>query len=253
MNELDKLLHLWPKAVDPSLICSVDSEEDKMERANNIMTLFVNESLEGKKFLDFGCGEGHTIKTAEHRKAALAIGYDVNESGQGNWSKNLTTDFKKVESEAPYDVILLYDILDHVESMDKCLEQVRKLCKPFTKVFILTHPWCSRHGGHLYQKFNYAYAHNIFTEDELIAKGIEVPRLAKVVNPIAKYEGAINKAGFHIGRKEIVREPIEDAFFKQPLLQSRLIKTFRDLNPAFKEFPKFQMEQAFHEYVVKLK
>ena len=50
-----------------------------MDRAEGVVDILVEESLENKKFLDFGCGEGHMAKYAA-KECSLSIGYDLQKS-----------------------------------------------------------------------------------------------------------------------------------------------------------------------------
>jgi hypothetical protein len=51
----------WPQAVNEYLICDLNSEDDKDARAQGIIAAMIDPDLTGKKFLDFGCGEGHVV------------------------------------------------------------------------------------------------------------------------------------------------------------------------------------------------
>ena len=92
----------WPEAVPEFLICE-DTEEDKSDRAEGILD-FMGLDLDGKKFLDFGCGEGHVaMKAAESAK--VSVGYDQCNTGELIWESEgsylLTCDFggsKKIRS-----------------------------------------------------------------------------------------------------------------------------------------------------------
>src|SRR5690606_19636109 len=98
----------WPIAVNPEIICA--TEEDKIDRAEGIIEIFITEKLQDKKFLDFGCGEGRVVEAAAKNGAKLAIGYDTNyhkdwEDRSGNI--HLTSDPDFVKENGPYDIVLL--------------------------------------------------------------------------------------------------------------------------------------------------
>lgn len=246
MKELYELIKEWPEAVDPELICDENSEEDKIQRAKNILSFFVQHPLEGKKVLDFGCGEGHLVVELSS-KGSAAFGYDLVESGSFKWNDEnspLSTDLQKINSMGPFDAIILYDVIDHAKDMDECLLSVRNLCEKDTFVYVLTHPWCGRHGGHLYKKFNYAFAHILFEEMD--------SKVNKIVNPIITYEKLFERNNFEITHKEIVKDPVED-FFKQKLIKDKVLENFNSINKGFIDLPVFQMEQSFHEYVLRPK
>ncbi|NJL34796.1 MAG: hypothetical protein HC893_14275 [Chloroflexaceae bacterium] len=74
----------WPKAVDPNLICDQESETDKISRAEGILELLVEKDLKDRKFLDFGCGEGHVAYKALVQEPTISVGYDIKASS--HWS-----------------------------------------------------------------------------------------------------------------------------------------------------------------------
>jgi SAM-dependent methyltransferase len=68
----------FPLAVDPLLI-SDDTPEEKSMRAETILNVWLPE-LQGKRFLDFGCGEGF-IPVLASRTAEIAVGCDIDTTG----------------------------------------------------------------------------------------------------------------------------------------------------------------------------
>ena len=62
----------WPRSVDPKAICV--SEQMAFERAQSILDLVVAESLNGKSFLDYGCGEGHVVMHALKQDPKISLG-----------------------------------------------------------------------------------------------------------------------------------------------------------------------------------
>ena len=72
----------WPEAVNPNLICDINSDEDKSERGRGIIDILIEEDLKDLKFLDFGCGEGHcpAIATEYAREVQRLI-------DTGDWSE----------------------------------------------------------------------------------------------------------------------------------------------------------------------
>jgi 2-polyprenyl-3-methyl-5-hydroxy-6-metoxy-1,4-benzoquinol methylase len=258
-EELKKLLESeeWPEAVLDFQIVDESSEEEKMDRAEGIVDILIDENLENKKFLDFGCGEGHMAKYAS-KEAAISIGFDINKSKKSkfNWEKLeekmlLTTDFKKVEQQAPYDIILIYDVLDHTDNPIEVLSKAKSLLSENGKIYLRTHPWCGRHGGHLYRQKNKAFVHVVFSDDELKKLGLVYEeKTNKVTHPIASYKlNFIKEAGLNIVSDEIENQEVEDFFEKNPIISKR-IKKIIEVDKG-KAFPKFQLQQCFHDYVLK--
>jgi 2-polyprenyl-3-methyl-5-hydroxy-6-metoxy-1,4-benzoquinol methylase len=238
----------WPVAVNPNLICDLNSEEDKKERGIGILELVIEDDIKGKKFLDFGCGEGHCAASAvEILGCSFSVGYDTK---QFNWPEvqntKFTTTYDDVVAAGPYDAILLFDVIDHAdgESPESILNKVRNVLAPDGKIYIRCHPWMSRHATHLYHKINKAYAHLVFTEDELnqLSDHVADPNI-KITHPFANY-GDLFKNLKIITRREITENV--DPFFKIPKIANRIIKN----TEKHKTFPEFQMGLSFIDYVL---
>jgi 2-polyprenyl-3-methyl-5-hydroxy-6-metoxy-1,4-benzoquinol methylase len=261
-DQLKELLHsdAWPKAVDESLICDPNSEEDKLARAEGILLLIVDQPLEDKKFLDFGCGEGYCAIKALEQNPIISVGYDIELNS--NWEKSkkdkkdklvFTADIEAVESNSPYDVILLYDVIDHMTLSDAkvCMGKIKSLLSPNGTVFLRNHPFCSRHATHLYHKCNKAFIHLVFTEEELKELGYDTPINAKVVYPLYMYN-ELTKAHFTKEEPVINRESIESFFTTNKMITERIRRHFHTLVTPY-EFPVWQCEQQFLDYRLKIK
>lgn len=233
----------WPDAVPPFLICS-DSEEDKTERAEGILD-YINFDLTNKRICDFGCGEGH-LAIAASEKASFSAGFDIRRSGQKEWEKDgkylLTNDFERLKACGMFDYIVLYDVLDHSVNPLEVLENVTSISHKGTKVFVRCHSWMSRHGGHLYQKLNKAWAHLIFTSAEIRLMGFEPEYIYKTYFPLATHEGWFKSLNIKVESHDIVKTVVEP-FFKRPEFNSRL--PYRLFSG---KFPEWQMSQVFNDY-----
>lgn len=159
----------WPEAVDLNLVCDENAEKDKLERAESICTLVLDNLHYGKNVLDFGCGEGHVVDFMSRHGAKKVIGYDINNSF-GNFEKAiLTTNWDIVEKNAPYDLINVYDVMDHIENINQieALILLKSVLSDNGRIHIRYHPFISRHGAHTYRHFNKAFAHLFLDEEEL--------------------------------------------------------------------------------------
>ena len=260
-DEFEQLKNLldseeWPEAVLDFQIVDENSEEEKLDRAEGVVDILVQEDLENKKFLDFGCGEGHMAKYAS-KNAAVSVGYDIVKSKKSKftWEKLnekllLTTNFEKVKKEGPYDIVMIYDVLDHAENPVDVLNKAKSVLSENGKIYLRTHPWCGRHGGHLYRIKNKAFVHVVFSDEELAKLNLVYEeRNNKVKFPIAVYEGLIKESGLNIESKDVENQDVENFFEKNQLL-SRRLKQIIGAEDG-KVFPKFQMSQCFHDYVLK--
>lgn len=236
--------NVWPVAVNENLIIDRNNEEEKKERAQGIIELFLEESLENKKFLDYGCGEGHVVEAATG--SSYAIGYDL--KSFKTWNEiNCTSDWNKIVENGPYDVILIFDVLDHLinENPVDVLKKIKSITNQNGSVYIRFHPITSRCATHSYHKLNKAFAHLVLNHDQLIKllpnEEDYIPNNGSS-KPIKSYEEYIRESGFIIeSRNEITEKPEE--FFKNPNI-AKIIQN----KTGFNEFPEFQMSLNFVDY-----
>jgi len=252
---------VWPDAVDYDLICDTTSEDDKLERAEGIIELMIEQHLENLSFLDFGCGEGHIVNKSLEQKPKMAVGYDIVIPKQSDYEWNnienqektgmlLTTNFDEVKELAPFDVILVYDVIDHIENetAKEMVEKVMEVSGDKTRIYIRCHPWCGRHGGHLYNSINKAFVHMVFSDEELEQLGVDtsLSPTQKVIRPVMTYDNLFNNLDDVIVKyKNIDRSHVEEFFYKNKIVNKRLMNTL-DLS----KFNGFQMEQSFLDFVI---
>lgn len=258
---LEKLLHseAWPEAVFSAQIADENSEADKAERAEGIADILLP-PFSGKKFLDLGCGEGHVAKYVAN-DASVSVGYDIskNEASKLDWEIKkdkflLTTDFKKVVSEGPYDIVMIYDVTDHsAEDPSSILLKAKSVLADEGRIYLRCHPWTGRHGGHAYRKINKAFVHLVFGDEELSHLGVDLEYNRRILFPINTYNKAIDEAGLaRESEPEIDTQEVEPFFEQNPLVKSRILAAF-GLNEWTAEKPVFQMSQCFLDYVLKKK
>ena len=254
----------WPAAVDPSLICDTNSEQDKEDRAEGILDLIIDVHLENLKFLDFGCGEGHVINKARTQNPKFAIGYDLKEYDKWHtWEKagnvNYTNQWNVVKSSGPYNIVLLYDVIDHIESTDeelvKRLKELKSILAPNAKVYVRCHPWSSRHGTHLYRQLNKAYVHMVFTDEEIKKMGYTQEKARKFKHPVTDYNNLWTAAGFKvINGPHHSKEGVEAFFKDQPLVKERIQEHYKDSNWEILRsgdvFPSEFLESQFIDWTV---
>lgn len=243
----------WPEAVNSNMICDFNSEEDKIDRGMGIIEIMIGDNLNNMKFLDYGCGEGYVALQAN---AKLSVGYDIRQTGNKEWENKinstlLTTNFDRVKENGPYDVVLLYDVLDHIENENPIdvLKKVKELLAPNGLVYIRCHPWCSRSGGHLYDKINKAYVHLIFTKIELNEMGYTLTPNNKTLYPIKTYVDWFNAAGLKLISDIADTHPSEPFFKENEIIKNRIMDVYN--RKSNEEFPEFQLEQKFRDYIVK--
>ena len=223
-NYLKDHLSTWPEAVPADMLCDERSEDAKVERAKSILEEFIGRAGNVGKLnvLDFGCGEGHVAKLAADLGARVSVGYDLSvpilESGGAYIA---TTDWQEVLNHAPYDLVLLYDVLDHLDDPRDAMASVGSISKFTTIVAVRCHPWCARHGGHLYKSLNKAYAHLIFSAEELQAMQLFPVGGHRVLSPLSEYGSVFRDAGMKVAYQHVHSVPQEEWFCSDHVVSSR--------------------------------
>ncbi len=214
----------WPEAIPSVMI--VNNDDMKQIRAESIITNFIREPLKDKKFLDFGCVDDFCINEAK-KKGAEAFGYFLQMS--------LAT----VEQNAPYDIVMAYDVFDHIIDDDvrnNYFNLIRKCLKPNGRIYIRFHPFTARHSCHNYYKFNKAYAQFFLSEAQLMLHGA-MPTY-RTVAPMKLYKDWLAEAGLKMIDEYIVRRDLEEffKFLQEPLLRvmssNKFVKNYDTLNSA---------------------
>jgi 2-polyprenyl-3-methyl-5-hydroxy-6-metoxy-1,4-benzoquinol methylase len=251
----------WAFAVDPLLIADPNSEEDKLARAHGILSVVITEAITGN-FLDFGCGEGHVVAEVA-KNAKKSVGYDILDQGWERFTpasnRILTTSWKDVEKNGPYDKILIYDVLDHLKDEKEVIEELNKVASVLSsngKVFVRCHPWCSRHGTHLYHSINRAYLHLCLDEPTLDRLGYKYLHTIKVIHPLQTYQRWFDLGGLSQVKVNITSEKVEQ-FFWQTAIASLIKRNWRvsheeDLSSGTK-YPDWQMGQQFVDILLQKK
>jgi 2-polyprenyl-3-methyl-5-hydroxy-6-metoxy-1,4-benzoquinol methylase len=252
---LKSMLDEWPHAIDPQLLKSPEDEQWKKERGQGVIQLMIDDDLKGLKFLDYGCGDGFAAHQAAMDGCQLSVGYDII---PGRWDQfnlfnlKLTTNFEEVESDGPYDIILLFDVIDHLVDEQKAvvLSKAAKLLTDDGRIFLRAHPYTSRHATHIHNHLNKAFLHLIFTPEELKQLVPDQPFTIpnnSTCTPLIEYDAQIEAAGLRKMKQHQVREPVEE-FFKNPIIANRIVK-----NNGLQEFPEFQMSLQVVDMILKKK
>ena len=215
----------WPIAAQASQMVG-DEESSKNLRADNILQKMVKLKKD-IKFLDFGCGEGHIVSRASAISSGV-FGYDSMWQG---WDRhengNFTIDIEEMESNAPYDSILLYDVLDHIDDPISTLHIIKQVLAPNGIVHIRNHPFTSIHGTHLYNTLNYAWIHLLMQEADIRKLGGVSQRVNRITRPLATYRGWFSDIGFKIKREEIIRSQIPPMFHDQEIITAIAKQNYR--------------------------
>jgi SAM-dependent methyltransferase len=105
--------------------------EDSLWKARQIRSMLERHALEPQTIAEVGCGAGEILKQLEHLLPdATLVGYEVSpqalEFARGRESERLRFELKDFcDDDVPYDLVLLIDVVEHVEDHFSFLRQVR--------------------------------------------------------------------------------------------------------------------------------
>jgi 2-polyprenyl-3-methyl-5-hydroxy-6-metoxy-1,4-benzoquinol methylase len=101
-----------------------------------------NRKMEGQRLLDVGCGDGYFISLCQNL-GIESYGYDISPAAV-NYAKNkglkVLTDLDKITNK--FDIITMFDVLEHMENPRRELEDLAKLLKDNGLIFIETPRKC---------------------------------------------------------------------------------------------------------------
>jgi len=241
----------WTAAVQQDLICDENNHEDKMDRARGIRDIFYpNFAFENKKILDFGTGYGHLVEAIAEKNPSFVVGYDIKDNFQisSNEKKLLTTSWDEVVKNGPYDLIYIYDVVDHVEreTPQDILNKAKSVVANDGIIRMRCHPYISRHGGHVYTKINKSYVHLILTKEEMEKLGHDFKNYPtiQVTTPQRTYAKFIADVGLRIIDSKTVNEPA-DGFFLTGNVSDRI-----KMNMRIKQLLIPQMGMQFLDYTL---
>lgn len=224
-ERLKELMKICPNSINHREIYK-DTPTEKINKANAIIDIFLGSVfLDGLNFLNYGCEDGILNYCALKENPKTNIGYNESIKHEVEDGFITTNNWSQVQKNGPYDIILLFDILDHSENIDSILQQIKEVLDINGKIFIRCHPWCSRHGTHLYESgLNKAYAHLIFDDVELVRLGNYVnKKTIKITEPLKTYKNWFISNGFNIIKETPTYSNIEH-FFYRPEIINRIKK-----------------------------
>lgn len=237
----------WPEAIPNFKMASDGNPKDHIDRANSVLDMSLGNTIEESHILDFGCGEGWIARQAAKRGAASVTGFDIVSSELWSTHKDVkfTTNFEDLEQ---YDVIFLYDVLDHTTDPIRVMDLLSKLISPEGLIYVRCHPWTSKHASHLPKKgLNKAYIHLFLTWEELKDLGFEPMFTRQERNPFEAYHWWFHN--FKIERERKSQPETVSDFFKVPSFKE-LIATEQHLDQKRIEGFFKDMEIQFVDYVL---
>lgn len=207
----------WPKSLDEGLILM--KNEEKLYKAQAIVELILEDDLANKRFLNIE-SERTFITSYANNTAKTSINFNATSE---EWTLHTNNQiriiaYQEVKKYAPFDIVLLYDVLDHITKPTNLLNEVCSLTNFNSKIYIRTHPWNSRHATH--DARNLAYIHLLEPYGGIYHNKNDNDHLIETT--------------FNVVKKREIKEEIEPFFF----------------NISFNEAPS---ETQFTDYIVQRK
>jgi SAM-dependent methyltransferase len=238
----------WPLAVSEHIASRQPTQRDKENRASGALSYMVNRSMEGIRFLDYGCGDGYIAAAAAQRGVASSTGYDITENQA--WGDITSAEFVTNPERLPndyYDMIFVYDVVDHSLDAVGMMQHVYALLKPGGVCYVRCHPWTSRHASHLYKfGLNRAYAHLFLTYDELVELGATPMFTRAEKDPLTAYNWFFSP--FSVEKEHIIRKDV-DPFFLAPTMTDLLFKE-QEVKPKDQKAFLERLSLEFVDYVL---
>jgi len=185
--------------------------------------------IRNKSILDFGSCHTDLAKIAKNKfEAKTVVVFDCDlcqkyETNLTDPSIVSTDNFRIVEQSAPYDIIVINDVLDHTEKPVYWLKRLNQLLVKNTgRLFVRVHPWTSRNGTHLSEQINKAYLHLIFSDDELATLGVTNKFTRKIIDDVESYKRYFEESSLKMLNHKIYKKSIDLALLQNKVVIERI-------------------------------
>ena len=143
---------------------------------------FASAAIEGRDVLDFGCGEGDLSFLVSELEPRSVTGVDVDADRVDSARKrsegfeparrpefiaaSTTTTIDRPDASA--DLILCFDVLEHILDYPRILPEWRRVLRDDGRVFVWWVPWFHPYGHHIESLVPLPWAHVFFSDRALI-------------------------------------------------------------------------------------
>lgn len=212
----------WPPSLDPK-----ETETDRLRSFLGSISV----PIKSHKVLEFGgCDNNLATMLKNECGAAKVYSYDVdlckyNEQTVSDPAIILTDNFRLIQHNGVYDIVVINDIIDHLEKPVYWLKQLADLINQDSgRIFIRCHPYTSKNGTHLGEQMNKAFLHLVFSDDELATLGITSKYTMKILDLSSSYQRFFEEAGLKIVRENIKKCSVDSIFLTDSRITGRIKK-----------------------------
>lgn len=148
---------------------------ESIDYFNDLLKLDIN--FENKVVLDLGCSTGSIAQQFKNYGARKIIGIDIDEKAileAKELNKDTNIEFKLITShnipldDESVDIIVSIDVFEHVENVEKTLQECYRILKPSGKLCIRTWGWHHPYAPHLFSVMPVPWAHIFFSERTIL-------------------------------------------------------------------------------------
>jgi 2-polyprenyl-3-methyl-5-hydroxy-6-metoxy-1,4-benzoquinol methylase len=135
-------------------------------------------NIAGAVVLDFGCADGAISQRYLECGAAKVIGVDINpreierartKHTDPRLEFHVSTTTTLPLPDQSVDVIISYDVFEHVEYPEKILRELKRVLRPGGQILIGTWGWRHPFASHLWSTMPVPWAHVFFSEKTVLA------------------------------------------------------------------------------------
>ena len=180
---------LFPRPVHPFNLRN-ESEftyaDWQFEKAHDTLTFYLEkysiaDMFEGKRVLDFGCGEAGKSVYYAGLGAKHVVGVDIvpeyEERAMRFAQKHDCSNFQFICSDVTslpilpdqFDTIIMNDFMEHVSEPEKTLKETMRILRPGGRAFINFPPYYHPFGAHLQDEIGVPWVHVLFDEQTFIS------------------------------------------------------------------------------------
>ena len=201
--------------------------------------------IDGKKVLDFGCGEGQFVIAMAIQSKGQFEGVDIQDQYQVaneyvTKHQISNTNFyhgnsKELLNES-YDIIISHDSFEHFEQPEIILDEMMRLLKPKGKLFIKFGPtWMSPYGRHMSGTFKKSrpWIHLLIPERNMIRVHSVYHNDGELYEKFSDLKGGLNKMTINKA-KRIISNNVELEILKTEITPWRGL-SFLTMFPVLKE------------------
>lgn len=256
LSKEDKLKELTDLRYEIKKDTWPEAESPKLTQSQKSMKLFgelISTPVKNKNILEFGCCDcelSSLLKSKFGAKTVVAFRLEDCQSTDTNLldpNVIFTDKFRVAQQIAPFDIIILNDVIDHLEKPVFWIKQLAKmLSKETGRMFVRCHPWLSRNGTHLSEQMNKAFLHLMLSDDELGTLGVSNKFTRKITDGMDSYKRFFEESNLKILNHKFYTKSIEVSFLKNQVILER-IKKFTKIDKNLLE----KLEVEFIDFELK--